>query len=188
MKNVVIALLLLFALAASAQESDENESPTPPAAAVTAQQNQAERSLADVLSWIIGRWEGEGVSHSERKFIGELSIKTDLDEKVLVFARESRNKEGGLSGGLKEIMILGVDGATKNIVGTMYDNANGIVLYVGKIYDQEIVLEAAVSQPGFVNRRILKLESEDHLSFVIEGATSGKEVSKLVEIHFEKKS
>ena len=93
-----------------------------------------------------------------------------------------------LAGGLKELIIVGFDGTTKKIVATVYDNKNTIALYVGELKTNEVVFSAATAQQGYVSRRIFKLMPDGGLSFVIEGATPGKEVSKLVEINFKKKS
>jgi hypothetical protein len=136
---------------------------------------------------MIGEWEGEGIARAEREFIGKLSTMPELDGTALLIRRESTTKEG-LSGGLKELMIVGFDGTTKKIVATVYDNKNSIALYVGELKTNEVVFSAATAQQGYVSRRIFKVMPDGGLSFVIEGATPGKEVSKLVEINFKKKS
>ncbi|HSE41324.1 MAG TPA: hypothetical protein VLH08_11225, partial [Acidobacteriota bacterium] len=145
------------------------------------------QTLPELLNWMVGEWEGEGISRGEREFIGKLSSVSELDGTAVLIRRESANKEG-ISGGMKELMIVGFDGTTKKIVATVYDNKNSIGLYVGELKTNEIVFNAATAQQGYISRRIFKLMPDGGLSFVSEGATPGKEVSKLVEINFKKKS
>src|SRR5574339_108470 len=88
--------------------------PTAPAPAPTT----SGKTLPELLAWMMGEWEGEGTSRSENQFIGKLSAIPELDSTALLIHRESTTKEG-LTGGLKELMIVGYDGTTKKIVGTV---------------------------------------------------------------------
>jgi hypothetical protein len=175
-------LLMMFCIAALAFGQTP---PSPPPAPESAP--AGEKPLADALGFMIGDWEGEGISRGEHEFIGKLSVSTELENNALLMRRESMNKAGGPSGGLQELMIIGFDGTTKKIVATLYDNKNSIALYVGEIGDKEVVFSLATQAPGYVSRRSFKLLADGGLSFTVEGATPGKEVSKMVEINFKKK-
>jgi hypothetical protein len=180
-----VACIFIVSLLASIAYSQTP--PAPPAQTAPPARPASEQTLPELLSWMIGEWEGEGIARAEREFIGKLSTMPELDGTALLIRRESTTKEG-LSGGLKELMIVGFDGTTKKIVATVYDNKNSIALYVGELKTNEVVFSAATAQQGYVSRRIFKVMPDGGLSFVIEGATPGKEVSKLVEINFKKKS
>ena len=84
--------------------------------------------------------------------------------------------------------LIGLDGTTKKVVATLYDNKNRIALYVGELKQNEIDFSLATAPQGYVDRRIFRQLPDGGLNFVIEGATPGKEVSKGVEINFKKKS
>lgn len=181
-----VAVSLLAALGYA-----QTQSPTPPPAspAPTAPAPaEAGKTLPELLSWMIGEWEGDGVSRGEREFIGKLSVMPELDSTAVLVRRESATKGENLAGGLKELMIIGYDGTTKKIVATVYDNKNTIALYVGELKTNEIVFSVATAQQGYVNRRVFRLMPDSGVSFIIEGASPGKEVSKLVEINFKKKA
>jgi hypothetical protein len=180
-KSIYLVILMLLAPVIYAQ--------TPPApAAPAAAPIPSGKTLPELLNWMMGEWEGEGTSRSEKEFIGKLSVIQELDATAVLMHRESTTKEG-LTGGLKELMIIGYDGTTKKIVGTVYDNKNTIALYVGELKSEsELVFNSATAQQGYVSRRTFKTMPDGSLSFVIEGAAPGKEVSKAVEISFKKKS
>ncbi|HEY7162003.1 MAG TPA: hypothetical protein VH815_12125, partial [Acidobacteriota bacterium] len=117
-----------------------------------------------------------------------LSAIPELDSTAVLLHRESTTKEG-LTGGLKELMIVGYDGTTKKIVGTVYSNKNAIEILVGELKSETELLFNSVSvQQGYVSRRTYKTMPDGRLSFVIESGSPGKEVSKVVEINFKKKS
>jgi len=190
MKKFILFTVLLtaFAISGFAQTGTPAPSTTPPPAQPPAgAATPSDKPLIEVLSWMMGQWEGEGISR-DQQFIGHLNVSADLDGTILQITRESTSKNSTLTGGLKEIMLVGLDGTTKKIVETLYDNKNRIALYVGELGQNEIVFSLATAQPGYVDRRIFRLLPDGGLAFVIEGAAPGKEVSKLVEINFKKKS
>lgn len=184
-KSIYLIILMLLASVIHAQTPPAAPAPpTAPAAAPIA----SGKTLPELLGWMIGEWEGEGTSRSENQFIGKLSAIPELDATAVLLHRESTTKEG-LTGGLKELMIVGYDGTTKKIIATVYDNKNTIALYVGELKsDTELVFNSATAQQGYVSRRTFKTMPDGKLSFVIEAAAPGKEVSKVVEINFKKKS
>lgn len=184
-KRIYLIVLMLLASMVHAQTPPPAAAPpTAPAPAPAA----SGKTLPELLGWMIGEWEGEGTSRSENQFIGKLSAIPELDATAVLLHRESTTKEG-LTGGLKELMIVGYDGTTKKIIATVYDNKNTIALYVGELKsDTELVFNSATAQQGYVSRRTFKIMPDGRLSFVIEGAAPGKEVSKVVEINFKKKS
>jgi hypothetical protein len=186
-KSIYLIILMLLASVVHAQTPPAQPAP-PTAPAPAAAPNTSGKTLPELLNWMIGEWEGEGTSRSENQFIGKLSAIPELDATAVLLHRESTTKEG-LTGGLKELMIVGYDGTTKKIIGTVYDNKNTIALYVGELKsDTELVFNSATAQQGYVSRRTFKTMPDGRLSFVIEGASPGKEVSKVVEINFKKKS
>lgn len=143
--------------------------------------------LAEALGWMIGEWEGLGTTTGGREFVGKLSVAAELDNSALILHRESMNKAGGPSGGLKEVMMIGFDNTTKKIVGVTYDNNSSIALYVGEMKGDDLVFNSAVTQPGYVSRRTFR-KSSDGVSFFTETGSPGKEVSKAIEISFKKKN
>jgi len=161
---------------------------------VHAQQPQTSASalenkmLADSLSWMLGDWEGPGTTNGSHEFIGHLSVGSELDQSALLLKRESANKAGGASGGLKELMIIGFDGKTKKIVGVTYDTNNNVSVYVGEVQSKQIVFNSIVAQPGFVMRRTFQLKDDGTVSFFTEVGSPGKQVEKVIEISFKKKS
>jgi|SRR5215203_3520941 len=176
---------LLFTLSAV---SGFAQTPAPPVAPAPAQSTEIpDASLDQVLSFLIGEWEGEGIARAEHEFIGKMAATSELEGNAILLRRESMNKAGGPSGGLQEMMIIGYDGTTKKIVGTVYDNKNNIYLYVGESKEGEVVFSLATAPAGYVSRRIFRMTPDGALSFVMEGASPGKEVSKMVEINFKKK-
>lgn len=186
MKSFVLILMFLgAAVVAQTQSTPPAPAPAPAAPAAAA---DTSKPLAEVLGFMVGNWEGEGLSRGEHEFIGKLGVTSELEGNGILLRRESMNKSGGPSGGLQELMIIGYDGTTKKIVGTLYDNKNSIVLYVGEVKENEIVFSLAMQAQGYVSRRTFKLLPDGALSFVVEGATPGKEVSKMVEINFKKKT
>lgn len=147
----------------------------------------AGKPLTELLGFMSGNWEGDGVSRGEHAFIGKLTVTSELEGNALLIRRESMNKEGGPSGGLQELMIIGYEGSTKKIVGTLYDNKNNIGLYVGEVSGNQIVLSRTAIAAGYVDRRTIKLLPEGELSFVGEFGSPEAPVSKVVEINFKKK-
>jgi len=144
------------------------------------------KPLSESLEWLLGEWEGEGVSRGDQTFTGKMSVTSELDGMAIMIKRESSSKTSNLVGGLKEISFIGVDGTTGKIVMTLYDNKNHIGLYVGEIKSTEVVFSTAVSQPGSVDRRILR-QTTGGIAFVKEEAAPGKSVTKTAEITFKKK-
>jgi len=154
-----------------------------------AQTAVATTPIAETLKWVLGTWEGEGVSPGEREFIGRMQATSELDEQGILVHRESMNKSGGPAGGLKELMVIAIDGTTKKIVMTVNSSNNFIGIYTGELRSaNEIVFTLVTSQAGYINRRVFKQLADGGVSFTIEGASPGKEVSKQVEINFKKKS
>jgi hypothetical protein len=190
-KNIYLIALMLFASAIYAQTPPAPPSQSAPAATpapAPGAPSTSGKTLPELLSWMIGEWEGEGTARAENQFIGKLSAVPELDATAVLIHRESTTKEG-LTGGLKELMTVGYDGTTKKIVATVYDNKNTIALFVGELKTPtELVFNLATNQQGYVARRTFKSMPDGGLSFVIEGAAPGKEVSKIVEINFKKKS
>lgn len=160
---------------------------TPPSAPSpgTAPASTSGKTLPELLSWMMGEWEGEGISRGEQ-LIGKLSVVPELDSTAVLIHRESTNKEG-LTGGRKELVVVGYDGTTKKIVATLYDNKNVILLYVGELKTNEIVFSAAQLQQGYVSRFSLRQLPDGGVAFVKEEQAPGKQGTKL-EINFKKKS
>lgn len=183
MKRIFLLLIMAFVATVGFAQNE----PAPPPAPAPAASPEPVKLLADVLGFMAGNWEGDGISRGEHEFIGKMGVTSELEGNALLVRRESMNKAGGPSGGLQEMMIIGYDGTTKKIVGTVYDNKNNIYLYVGESKDNEVVFSLATAPQGYVSRRIFKMLPEGVLSFVMEGASPGKEVSKMVEINFKKK-
>jgi hypothetical protein len=186
MRRILIFLVLtLFAGNVFAQSTTQ-----PPA--TTGQTKPASpapgQTLKDSLGWMLGEWEGEGVSRGEREFIGKMSVNPELDDEALLLRRESMNKEGGPTGGLKEMMLIGVDGTTKKIILTLYTNKNYISLYVGEVKGDDVVFNSTTAGAGFTDRRTFRRLPDGSLSFFTEGGGPGKPVAKLVEINFKKKT
>lgn len=178
LKRIIFSLSVLF-LACCFQVFAESPTETAP----------ANKMLSDSLGWLMGNWEGTGTTTTAgREFIGQLSVSEELDHSALLLRRESMNKTGGPSGGLKELMVIGFDGTTKKIVGVTYDTNNNISLYVGEMQDKQIVFNSAVAQPGYVLRRTFQLKDDGTVSFFTETGSPGKEVVKVIEINFKKKS
>lgn len=184
MKKFLLFLgITAFSSFVFAQTGAKPSSSTPAAPAAPT----ANQPLPDVLNWMVGQWEGEGVSH-DQQFVGRMTVAPQLDGTILMITRESLSKTSNVAGGLKEIMLIGMDGTTKKVVDTLYDNKNRIALYVGDLKQNEIVFSLATAQQGYVDRRTFRRLPDGGLTFIIEGASPGKEVSKVVEINFKKKS
>ena len=162
------------------------QTPTPaPAQSAPA----SEPLLGQTLNWLVGTWEGEGASKGGSQFVGKLEVTPELDDSALLASRESMNKEGGPSGGKKELFLIGYDGTTKKLIGTLYDNKNRIALFAGEIKGDDVVFNLAIPapQPGYVNRITFR-RLADGVAYFVEEATPGKEASKVVEINFKKKA
>jgi hypothetical protein len=176
-QKTVFLMLMVFASFAFAQA----QQPTQSAPATT-------KPLADTLDWLTGNWGGEGLMSGDQEFLGTMKGTRELDDEAIVLMRESMNKAGGLSGGRKEIMVIGYEGTTKKIVMTLHTSNNFIGIYTGEMKDHEIVFTLATNQPGYVDRRSFKQLPDGGVSFIIERGAPGKNISKLVEINFKKKA
>lgn len=190
MKQKTIFLLLMLITGAVFAQTAAQTQPAPPAppAAPQAQQITPDRPLAQVLSWLAGKWEGEGVMSGDQEFVGEMEASQELDDQAILITRESANKAGGIQGGRKEIMVIGFEGSTKKIVMTLHTSGNFIGIYTGELRGSEIIFTLATAQQGYTNRRSFKMLPGGGLSFIIEGGSPGKAVGKLVEINFKKKA
>jgi hypothetical protein len=187
MKRFVIFFALTILASHTFAQTPAPSTQTPPATP-TAPANPAGQSVKDTLGWIAGEWEGEGVSRGEREFIGKLSAQFELDDEALLLKRESMNKQGtGPSGGLKELMLIGIDGTTKKMIMTTYTNNDFIGLYVGEVKGSDVVFNSTTAASGYTDRRTFKRLPDGSLSFFTEGGGGGKPVSKIVEINFKKK-
>jgi len=182
MKQFIVFVAIGFLAMFASLEVVDSETPASEAYA----QDVTGKPLSESLGWLLGEWEGEGVSRGDQTFTGKMSVTSQLDGTVIQINRESMSKTSNLVGGLKEISLIGVDGTTGKIVMTLYDNKNHIGLYVGELRSTEIIFSTAVSQPGFVDRRILKQTTEG-IAFVKEEGAPGKSVSTSAEISFKKK-
>jgi hypothetical protein len=180
----LLFVLLTFAGALWAQNPPPTPAPqtTPPASPPT-----TDKSLSDLLGWLIGEWEGEGVSVNGAAFVGMMSAVFELDNEAILARRESMNKPGGPSGGLKELMLIGFDGTTKKIIMTLYNNKNFIALYAGELTGTDVVFNSKTAPSGYTDRRTFKQLPDGGVSFFTEAASPGKAVSKIVEIKFKKK-
>lgn len=168
-------VILLFACTAFAQTET-------PDAEETARLGE---SVSELLDWMNGKWEGEGSSSGDQEFLARMTAGPELDGEAVVVHRESIPTAGSVSG-KKEIMVIGVDGSTKKIIMTLTTSNNFIGIYTGELKDQEIVFDWVTAPEGYVSRRSFRLLPDGGLSFVIEQATPGKQVSKQVEINFRK--
>lgn len=188
MKRVTCILTaVMFVFFFLGQTSAQTQSQTQPAdQTASVPPVDTTKSFSEQVGWMIGEWEGEGVS-GQVQFVGKLSVTSELDGEALLLSRESMNKGGNVSGGLKEITVIGVDGTTKKIVATIYDNKNTIALYVGELKPNELVFTATSMKTGYAERRSFKQLADGGLSFVVERSSPGKEMSKVTEINFKKK-
>lgn len=183
MKTNSFLLIMVFVAAAAFAQTAQPPAPAPAPAAPS----DASKPLGEVLAFMVGNWEGDGVARGEHEFVGKMVVTSELENDALLLRRESMNKSGGPSGGLQELMIIGYDGTTKKIVGTLYDNKSNIALYIGEITDNQLVLNRTAIAEGYIDRRTVKLTPDGVLSFVAEYGAPGKPVSKMVEINFKKK-
>jgi hypothetical protein len=186
MKRLALLFVpLLFAGALWAQNPPPPPT-SPPQTTPPASPTTTEKSLNELLGWLIGEWEGEGVS-ANGPFVGKLSAVFELDNEAILVRRESMNKPGGPSGGLKELMLIGFDGTTKKIIMTLYNNKNFIALYAGELNGTDLVFNSKTAPSGYTDRRTFKQLPDGGISFFTEAASPGKAVSKIVEIKFKKK-
>jgi hypothetical protein len=183
-KSIYLFVLMLLASIVSAQTPPAQ--PTPPTQ-TTAPSSTSGKTLPELLNWMTGEWEGEGTSRGENPFIGKLSVVPELDSTSLLIHRESTTKDG-MTGGLKELIIIGYDSRTKKIAATLYDNKNSIDIYVGESKANEIVFSCASCPQGYVWRFSFKQMPDGGVQFVKERSEPGKEPSKVAEINFKKKS
>lgn len=184
-QKTLILLLMFFTGFAVAQTPPQNQpAPTAPPAQPTAPTTS--QPLAEVVGWLTGKWEGQGVMSGDQEFVGTLEGSKELDDQAILLIRESMSK-AGIAGGRKEIMVIGFEGSTKKIVMTLHTSGNFIGIYTGELKGNEIIFTLATAQQGYTNRRTFKLLPDGGLSFIIEGGAPGKAVGKLVEINFRKK-
>lgn len=188
MKRVICILTaVMFVFFFLGQTTAQTQSQTKPADPTTSVPPiDTSKTFSESVGWMVGEWEGEGVS-GQVQFIGKLTVTSELDGEALLLSRESMNKSGNIAGGLKEITVIGVDGTTKKIVATIYDNKNTIALYVGELKPNELVFTATGMKTGYAERRSFKQLADGALSFVVERSSPGKEMSKAAEINFKKK-
>jgi len=189
MKQKMLFLVLMF-LAGIAFGQTGEKPQTAPSAATTPAPVSPEKPLADVLSWLIGNWQGEGVMSGDQEFVGSMTATKELDDQAIMVMRESMNKAGGPTGGRKEIMIIGYEVSTKKILLTLHQSNNFTGIYTGELRGNELMFSLAIPAPqaGYVNRRSFKLLPDGGLSFIIESGSPGKAVGKVVEINFKKKA
>ena len=184
-QKTLLFVLMLFAGYAFAQTPAQNQpAPAAPPTPTT------EKPLAEVLNWMVADWQGEGVMAGNQEFLGTLKATKELDDQAILLFRESMNKEGGVSGGKKEIMIIGFEGATKKVLLTVNSSNNTLLIYSGEMKNNEVVFSLVIPTPqaGFTHRRIFKLLPDNTLYFAIESGTPEKQVGKTVEINFKKKA
>ena len=179
-EKTVFLMLMIFASFAFAQTPKQPSPESAPAMEL--------KPLAELLGWLAGQWEGEGVMSGDQEFIGTMKGSHELDDQAIVLMRESMSKTGGQAGGRKEIMVIGYEGTTKKIVMTLHTSNNFIGIYTGELKDHEILFTLATNQQGYVDRRSFKLLPDGGMSFIIERASPGKNVSKFAEINFKKKA
>jgi hypothetical protein len=188
MKQKTLILLLMFLTGfafAQTPPSQTQPAPAAPPAQATAPISSSQ-PLAEVLEWLSGKWEGQGVMAGDQEFVGTLEGSKELDDQAILLIRESMSK-AGIAGGRKEIMVIGFEGSTKKIVMTLHTSGNFIGIYTGELKGNEIIFTLATAQQGYTNRRSFKLLPDGGLSFIIQGGAPGKAVGKLVEINFRKK-
>jgi len=142
-------------------------------------QKTSEPALSQTLAWLMSDWEGEGVQ-SGTAFSSSLSVTTRLDGTVLQINRSS-------SSGLKEMMLLGFDGSSKKYVGVLYDSRNHIGLFECQMKENEISLSQIGLPQGFQASRTFRMQPDSKLYFSIDRAEPGQELSKSVEITYQKK-
>ncbi len=136
-------------------------------------------ALSGTLSWLIGDWEGEGIQGGIA-FISYLSVATLLDGTVLQVNRAS-------SSGLKEMMLLGYDSASKKHVGMLYDSRNHIGLFSCELKGKDVSLDQIGLPQGFISKRMFQLLEDGKIFFYIERSEPGQAAAKSVEITFQKK-
>jgi hypothetical protein len=135
--------------------------------------------VSQTLAWMLGDWEGEGVQNGTA-FSSTLSVTTKLDGTVIQISRSS-------SSGLKEMMLLGFDGSSKKYVGVLYDSRNHIGLFECQMKENEIGLNQFGLPQGFQSSRTIKLQPDTKMYFSIDRAEPGQQLSKSVEITYQKK-
>jgi hypothetical protein len=162
---------------------------TPPSPAAPSSAATDEKPLAEMLNWVVGEWQGEGIMSGNQEFLGTMKATKELDDQAIMIMRESMNKAGGPTGGRKEIMIIGYEGSTKKILLTVHASNNTTTIYSGELKDHEVVFSLVIPAPqaGFINRRAFKMLPDGRLSFYIETGSPEKAVGKAVEINFKKK-
>jgi len=185
-QKTLILLLMLFSGFAFAQTAQQTQ-PAP-----TAPQTPAVNTdvpLAHLLGWLVGKWEGEGMS-GDQEFLGQMEGSKQLDDQAILLMRESSSKTGGIAGGRKEIMIIGYEGATKKILLSVHGSNNTLLIYSGELKNQEIVFSLVIPAPqaGYVHRRSFRVLPNGGVAFAIEAGSPGKAPGKTVEINFKKKS
>jgi hypothetical protein len=182
-------LFLVFMIFASFAFGQTQTPPATTPPATTPAPVSEDKPLADVLGWVVGNWEGEGVMSGDQEFLGTMKANKELDDQAIVMLRESMNKAGGPSGGRKELMIITYEGSTKKIILTLHTSNNFTGIFTGEYKNNEILFSLAIPAPqaGYVNRRSFKMLPDGGLAFIIESGSPEKAVGKVVEINFKKK-
>jgi hypothetical protein len=185
-QKTLFLAFMIFASFAFAQ-TQTPPATTPPA--TTPAPVSEEKPLAEVLGWVVGNWEGEGVMSGDQEFLGTMKANKELEDQAIVVLRESMNKAGGPSGGRKELMVITYEGSTKKIILTLHTSNNFTGIYTGELKGNEILFSLAIPAPqaGYTNRRSFKILPDGGLAFIIESGAPGKAVGKVVEINFKKK-
>ena len=183
-QKTLFIIVMLIAGFAFAQTQSQPAAPAAPATPVT-----PDKPLAELLGWLVGEWEGEGMS-GEQEFVGQMEGSKELDDQAILLRRESSSKTGGVVGGRKELMVIGYEGATKKILLSVNGSNNTLLIYSGELRGQEVVFSLVIPAPqaGYVHRRIFRQLPNGGVSFAIEAGTPEKAPGKTVEINFRKKS
>jgi hypothetical protein len=179
-------ILILFAIVLVSALAVAQTTQTAPTPAVPGRAQAKDRTLAEILDWMMGSWEGQGVARG-MQFQGRMSVVSELDGTTVLLTRESMDKNGDPSGGLKELMVVGYDPNTKKIVATIFDNKSNISWYSGDLKEGQLDLSLVTQATGYVGHRVLRQLPDGAVGLTIEGATPGKQVAKWVEISFKKK-
>jgi hypothetical protein len=160
---LLIAGLLLFHLQAYSQQTQE-------AQAVM---------VAQSLSWMVGNWQGDA-QQGGTAYSSSLVIKDNLDGTVLLADRDT-------TGGFKELMVFGFDKASAKYVMTDFDNQKHIALFSCEFSDGQIACTQITAPSGYQSKRTIRRVDPTTIAFMIEGAKSGEQMAKQIEISYRKK-
>ncbi len=170
-KSFFLIVLCMVSSMVFAQTTTTTPAPAPAA--------QSEKTLADVLGWMIGTWEGEGVSGTSQ-LRGKMSISPRVDGAAVLVERE-----GGE--GKKELWVIGYDATSKKLLAVLYDNRGSVTYFTGDIKENQIDLTLTTQAAGYSKHCQFRLLPEGNVGLMIEGSTPGKPVTKWVELTFKKK-